>query len=150
MKDSQNKENCRPVSILPTTSKIHERVIHEQLSEYLDDKFNPFLAAFRKGYGCQTILLRLLEYWRSALDKHKYVATILMDLSKAFDCLPHNSLLAKLLAYGVSSDAVKLIDSYLSDRSQQIRLGSNTSGWETLTKGAPQGSILGPLLLMCS
>ena len=145
-KDSLNKENYRPVSILPTTSKIHERVIHEQLSEYLDDMFNPFLAAFRKGYGCQTTLLRLLEDWRSALDKHEYVAAILMDLSKAFDCLPHNLLLAKLQAYGVSSDAVKLIESYLSDRSQQIRMGSNTSGWETLTKGVPQGSILGPLL----
>ena len=69
-----------------------------------------------------------------------------MDLSKAFDCLHHNLLLAKLQAYRVSSDAVKLIDSYLSDRSQQIRMGSNTSGWETLTKGVPRGSILGPLL----
>ena len=145
-KDSLNKENYRPVSILPTTSKIFERVIHEQLSEYLDDMFNPFLAAFRKGYGCQTTLLRLLEDWRSALDKHEYVAAILMDLSKAFDCLPHNLLLAKLQAYGVSQDAVKLIESYLSDRSQQIRMGSNTSDWENLTKGVPQGSILGPLL----
>ena len=69
-----------------------------------------------------------------------------MDLSKAYDCFLQNLLLAKLQAYGVSSDAVKLIDSYLSDRSQQIRIGSNTSGWETLTKGVPQCSILGPLL----
>ena len=97
---------------MPITSLIHERVIHEQLSEYLDDMFNPFLAAFRKVYGCQTTLLRLLEDWRSALDKHKHVAAILMDLSKAFDCLPHNLLLAKLQAYGVFPDAVKLIDSY--------------------------------------
>ena len=69
-----------------------------------------------------------------------------MELSKAFDCLPHNLLLAKLQTYGVSEDAVKLIESYLSDRSQQIRMGSNTCDWENLTKGVPQGSILGPLL----
>ena len=74
----------------------------------------PFLAAFRKVYGCQTTLLRLLEDWRSTLDKHEYLVAILMDLSKTFDCLPHNLLLAKLQVYGVSSDAVKIIDSYLS------------------------------------
>ena len=108
--------------------------------------FNPFSAAFRKGYGCQTTLLCLLEDWRSALDKHEYVAAILMDSSKAFDYLPHNLLLAKLQAYGVSRDAVKLIESYLSDRRQQIRMGSNTSDRENLTKGVPQDSILGPLL----
>ena len=72
-KDSLNKENYRPVSILPTTSKLHERVIHEQLSKYLDDMLNPFLTAFRKGYGCRSTLLRLLEDWRSALDIHEYI-----------------------------------------------------------------------------
>ena len=69
-----------------------------------------------------------------------------MDLSKAFDCLPHGLLIAKLKAYGLSEEAVKLLDSYLEDRSQQIRLGTHTSSWETLLKGVPQGSILGPLL----
>ena len=108
--------------------------------------FNSFLAAFRKGYGCQTTLLRLLEDWPSALDKHEYVAEILMDLSKAFDCLPLNLFLVKLQAYGVSPDAVTLIDSYLSDRRQQIRMGSNMSGLENLTNRVPLGSILGLLL----
>ena len=90
-KDPLNKENFRPVSLLPIISKIFERSMHDQLSEHLDQSFNPFLAAFRKGFGCQSTLLRLLEDWRKALDNHECVAAILMDLSKAFDCLPMGS-----------------------------------------------------------
>ena len=145
-KDPLNKENFRPVSLLPIISKIFERSMHDQLSEHLDQSFNPFLAAFRKGFGCQSTLLRLLEDWRKALDNHECVAAILMDLSKAFDCLPHGLLIAKLRAYGLSEGAVKLLESYLTDRTQQIRLGPHTSSWEKLFKGVPQGSILGPLL----
>ena len=69
-----------------------------------------------------------------------------MDLSKALDCLPHRILVAKLKAFGLSTGAVDLLDSYLSGRKQQVRLGSNTSTWKNLFKGVPQGSILGPLL----
>ena len=145
-KDPLNKENYRPVSILPTISKIFERSMHDQLSNFMDNHFNPFLAAFRKGFGCQSTLLRLLEDWRKALDSHECVAAILMDLSKAFDCLPHGLLIAKLRAYGLSKEAVGLLESYLSDRSQQVKLGQCTSPWENLFKGVPQGSILGPLL----
>ena len=97
-KDPLDKQNYRPVSILPTISKIYERAIHDQLTTFFDNIFSPFLAAFRRGFGCQTTLLRLVEDWKLALDQHKCVAAILMDLSKAFDCLPHRLLLAKLEA----------------------------------------------------
>ena len=93
------KSNYRPVSILPIPSKIFEKVLSEQLSTYFNTIFDNFLCAFRKGHGCQTTILRLLEDWKEVLDKNEYVAAILMDLSKAFDCLPHNILLSKLTAY---------------------------------------------------
>ena len=64
--------------------------------------------------GCQSTLLRLVEDWRGALDRHEYVAAVLMDLSKAFDCLPHDLLLVKLQAYGLSVKACALISSYLT------------------------------------
>lgn len=87
-----------------------------------------------------------MEDWKHALHSNEYVAAILMDLSKAFDCLPHNILLSKLLAYGLSENSVQLLKSYLSDRKQQIKISSVVSSWANINKGVPQGSILGPLL----
>ena len=81
------------------------------------------------------------------MNKNEYVAAVLMDLSKAFDCLPHRILLSKLSAYGLSDEAVLLLSSYLSDRKQQIILNNIVSSWSEIKKGDPQGSILGPLLL---
>ena len=78
--DPLNKENYRPVSVLPIFSKAYERVMHNQLSDYFNDIFNPFLAAFRKGFGCQSTPL---EDWRKAFDNHKSAAAVLMDMSKA-------------------------------------------------------------------
>ena len=149
-KDPLNKENFRPVSLLPVISKIYERNMHEQLSGHLNTNFHPFVAAFRKDFGCQSSLLRLLEDWRKALDNLECVGAILMDLSKAFDCLPHGLLIAKLKAYGLSEGAVKLLDSYLEDRSQQIRLGTHTSSLDKLFKGGPRGRVGKVAVFQCS
>ena len=135
------KGNYRPVSVLHTISKLFERAINSQLAEHFNS-----LAAFRSGYGCQSTLLRIIEDWKKALDANKYVGAILMDLSKAFDCLPHDLLLLKLREYGLSTSAINLVQSYLSNRSQCVKLGSVTSTYESIFKGVPQGSILGPVL----
>ena len=141
-----DKENYRPVSILPILSKLYERAINAQLMNFFETKFHTYLSAFRPGYGCQSTLLRIIEDWKQALDDNKYVAAILMDLSKAFDCLPHDLLLLKLKYYGLSENALKLMKSYLTNRKQCVKLGSIKSNFEAILKGVPQGSILGPVL----
>ena len=81
-----------------------------------------FLSTYRKSTGCQNVLLRLVEQWRKSLDNNKVAGAVLMDLSKAFDCLPHNLLTAKLAAYGLDRSALKLIASYLKDCKQAVKI----------------------------
>ena len=88
----------------------------------------------------------MIEKWRHALDKGKKVGTIFMDLSKAFDTLNHNLLLAKLDAYGFSFSAIKFVQSYLSERFQKVDINNNFSQCCKILLGVPLGSILGPLL----
>ena len=73
-----------------------------------------FISAYRSRYSSQHVCLRLIEEWRKCLDENKVVGAILMDLSKAFDCLPHDLLIAKLEAYGLDRGALKLLLSYLN------------------------------------
>ena len=120
-----DKCNYRPVSILPVISKFVERAISDQLVLYFSKVFHPYLSAFRSGYGCQTALLKIIEDWNKALDQHK--TAILMDLSKAFYSLPHNLLLQKLKYYGTSKSALNLIQNYLSNRKQCVKLGTALS-----------------------
>jgi len=144
--DTLKKDNYRPISILPIVSKLFERAIADQLSDHFREVFHPSLSAYRKGYSCQSALIALTEEWRWALDRGHFVGAILMDLSKAFDCLPHALILAMLKAYNVGDSAVRLINSYLTDRKQCVRIGSCSSDFLCLQKGVPQGSILGPLI----
>ena len=145
-KDNLDKKNYRPVSILPSISKIFESLMADQLTDYLNHIFDNFLSAFRKTYGCQSLLLRIVEDWRHALDNKHIVGAILTDFSKAFDSLPHKPLLEKTKAHGLSEQANKLLESYLSMRKQRVKIGQVRSEWCEILKGVPQGSILGPLL----
>ena len=103
--DNLCKNNYRSVNILSVFSKLFESIMAEQLTTYFETILSPFVSAYRKGYSCQHVILRLTELWRKALDDNNYVGTIAMDLSKAFDCMPHGLLIAKLHSYGVSSKA---------------------------------------------
>ena len=97
--DNMSKGNYRPVSVLPTISNMFESILADQLSNFLETVYNPFKAAIRKQHSCQSVLIRIIENWKQALDQNKYVGAFLMDLPKAFDCLPQNLLLAELKAH---------------------------------------------------
>ena len=140
------KENYRPISCLPAGSKIFERIMHNQIASYMDTYLSPYLCGYRKGYCAQYAIMTLLEKWRISLDKNGYGGAILMDLSKAFDTLNHELLVAKLHAYGFTHSALSLIYSYLSNRWQRTKINNSFSTWTEILQGVPQGSILGPLL----
>ena len=144
--DANEKSNYRPISLLPSISKIFERVMEKQISMHVDRFLSPFLCGYRKGFNAQYALVSVINKWRISLDNKGYSGAILMDLSKAFDTLNHDLLIAKLHAYGFDTKSLMLIKSYLSNRWQRTKVNSSFSKWSELLTGVPQGSVLGPLL----
>ena len=125
-KGSKNsKENYRPISILPNISKIYERCMYKQMSDYLGNFFSKFQCGFRQGISAQHCLLAMIEKWKNSVDKGKTFGALLTDISKTFDCLPHDLIISKLNAYGFSLSASKLIHSYLSHRKQRTKINSS-------------------------
>ena len=134
------------MSILPLLSKVYEKVIYNQLSDYSDSFLNNILCGFRKTHSTQHALFKLLQSWQQVLDNGGFIGTILMDLSKAYDCISHNSLIATLECYGVDKASLRLLLDYLTRRKQRTKIDSSFSSWCDINTGVTQGSILVPLL----
>ena len=144
--DRLSKENYRPISILPTLSKVYERFLHLQMYEYFDNIFSKFLCGYRKGHSTQHALLYMVEKMKMALDKGMCTEILMTDLSKAFDCLSHQLMIAKLYAYGFSKNSLNLINDYFQNRKQRTKIRGKYSSWRDILYGVFQGSIAGPLL----
>jgi hypothetical protein len=148
--DKSDLNNYRPISILPTISKIFERHITNQLKSYLDkhELLHSYQSGFRQNHSCQTSLIRLVDSWLQYIDSGRMVGSIFLDLRKAFDLVDHDILLEKLSMYHFSDNALALMKSYLSNRRQCIKIGSRQSSFQYIKTGVPQGSILGPILFL--
>ena len=107
---------------------------------------NKLLCGLRKAHSTQHTLFKLLHSWKKELNNSGFICTIFMDLSKAYDCLPYDFIIAKFEAYGLSKKSLKLLLDYLEGRKQPLKIGSSYSFWSDVKIGVPQGSILGPLL----
>ena len=103
-----------------------------------------YQCGFRKGHNAQHALISLLEKWCYNVDQGRMFGALLTDLSKAFDCLPHDIIIAKLNAYGFDMKALNFIYDYLSNRKQRTKIDNAYSSWQNILYGVPQGSILGP------
>ena len=100
-------KNYRPLSVFSVVSKVFERILHKQMSLHADRFVPPYLCGYQKGFSTHQALISLLEKWKIVLDRKGYAGAILMDLSKVFDALNHDLLIAKLHAYGFSEESLK-------------------------------------------
>ena len=140
--DHELASNNRPISLLPVLSKVGERIAHEQFVQYLTstNKFSAHQSGNKKLHSTETLGVLFTSELYKAIDERKVTAVILIDLSKAFDSIHHETLLNKLCGLGVSDDALKWFTSYLSNREQRTRIDNTLSSLLVVKQGVPQGA----------
>ena len=142
--------NYRPISVLPVISKIMERILYDQLYNYLTkfELLSDSQFGFRKFHSTATALLDRTNDWYMNLDRKMFNLVVLIDLKKAFDTVDHQILLKKLELYGIKGQALSFLESYLSNRNQKCQIQGSVSSEKLIKCGVPQGSILGPLFFL--
>ena len=120
--------------------------MQKQINSFITDYLLDFLCSYRQGFSTQHALIKLIESWRQSLDSRGYNGAVLTDLSKTFDTINHELLIATLQAYGFNKESLELILDYLSNRWQRTKICDNFSSWSELLQGVPQGSVVEPRL----
>ena len=150
-KGSRNKpENYRPVSLTSVVCKLLETLIRDHMVEFLVKRklINTSQHGFLKARSCLSNLLCFLEEITKWVDDGSPVDVIYLDFQKAFDKVPHQRLLLKLKASGIGNDVINWIEKWLTHRKQRVIVDGEISNWKSVLSGVPQGSVLGPILLL--
>ena len=134
--------NYRPIATLSSFSKVLERLIYNQLYQFLEknDIIYKYQFGFRKGYSTEQAILEITDNLNSAIDNKQITCGLFLDFSKAFDTVNHDILLSKLYTYGIRGTPFKWFKSYLSNRTQFVKIDEIESSMATITCGVPQGS----------
>ena len=148
--DPYNPASYRPVCLLPVMSKLAERAVQRQLLDYLEEtkQLSEHHHGYRNNHNTSTALIQLMDLIATAADDNNITATMNIDLTAAFDCVPHGTLKDKLEYYGLDQLTKDWISSYLDSRSSFVSIGSAESRITSMPHGVPQGSVLGPLLYL--
>ena len=149
--DLLNPKNYRPVAIIPIFSKILERIVFNQMIEYIsaNNLIHPNHHAYRAHHNTTTALVQLYDVWLESLEAGELAGVCFLDhldMSAAFDIVDHTLLLGKLELYGFDSNMLRWTGSYLTGRTQAVSIDGSLSKLMPVEHGVPQGSILGPLL----
>jgi hypothetical protein len=150
VKFPQKPEDYRPINILPLFEKILEIVMSMQITKYVEE--NEILctmqSGFRKSHSCESAIQSVLSKWRQMADEGLVTVAAFLDFKRAFETIDRKKLLEKLAKYGFGEESLQLIQSYLTDRKQYVRVNDMTSDSIDVNIGVPQGSVLGPLLFI--
>ena len=142
--------NYRPISVIPTVSKIFEKIVFDQLNKYFNDNnlLTSCQSGFRSLHSTMTALLEATNSWSVNIDNGLVNEVVFIDLKKAFDTIDHQIILKKLRNYGIDHCSLKWFKSYLTGRTQKCKVNDRLSKSTSINCGIPQGSNLGPLLFL--
>ena len=144
-----SNDQLRSISVLPVLSKVFEKLVAIQMTNYADHAhlLHDRISAFRKGHSTTTALLRVRDDIRYAMKRKEVTLMVLADFSKAFDTISFSATIVKFYKLGFSKPFLKWLLSYLSGRSQFVQIDDRKSSYQSSQYGVPQGSILGPMIL---
>lgn len=146
--DKTEVSNYRPISLITTFSKIFEKILKTRLTSFIQKYklLSPMQFGFKAGKSTQDAIIELTSYIYDKLDKGKPCLTVFLDLAKAFDTVSHIDLIDTLEKSGIRGKTLELLNSYLSNRKQCVRIRETFSTYKTVQYGIPQGTVLGPIL----